>query len=83
MAILSNIFTVASPKIMGKAITALYEGSVMKLKGVDGAGIDFEYIGRILLILGILYVMSSIFTYIQQVIMATIAQRRYMSCVKI
>lgn len=75
MAILSNIFTVASPKIMGKAITALYEGSVMKLKGVDGAGIDFEYIGRILLILGILYVMSSIFTYIQQVIMATIAQK--------
>ncbi len=75
MAILSNIFEIASPKIMGRAITALYDGTVMKLKGIEGASIDFQYIGRILFILGVLYVISAIFTYIQQIIMVTIAQK--------
>lgn len=75
MTILSNVFTVASPKVMGKAITALYEGSVTKLKGIEGTSIDFKYIGKILVILGVLYIVSSIFTYIQQIIMATIAQK--------
>ena len=75
MAILSNIFEIASPKIMGRAITALYDGTVMKLKGIEGASIDFQYIGRILFILGVLYVIGAIFTYIQQIIMVTIAQK--------
>lgn len=75
MAILSNIFTIISPKVMGRAITALYEGSVQKIKGIEGAGIDFQYIGKILVILGVLYVISAIFTYIQQIAMATITQK--------
>ena len=60
---------------MGRAITALYEGSVQKIKGIEGAGIDFQYIGKILVILGVLYVISAIFTYIQQIAMATITQK--------
>lgn len=75
MAILSNIFTIISPKVMAKAITALYEGSVQKIKGIEGASIDFQYIGKILVILGVLYVISAIFTYIQQIAMATITQK--------
>ncbi|HEU5348987.1 MAG TPA: ABC transporter ATP-binding protein, partial [Ktedonobacterales bacterium] len=74
-AILSTIFTIVGPKILGLAITKLFEGFVMKLRHVPGASIDFAYIDRILLILGGLYILSSIFMYIQQYIMAGVAQR--------
>src|SRR5205823_3576704 len=43
-AILSTVFSIVSPKIMGLAITKLFAGVVLRLKGVPGAGIDFAYI---------------------------------------
>ena len=73
-AILSTIFMIVGPKIMGTAITELFEGAYGKLQGVPGAAIDFEKIGQILLLLGGLYVLSSLFSYIQQYIMSTVAQ---------
>ncbi len=73
-AILSTVFSIVGPKIMGMAITKIYEGVMMKLKGVQGAFIDFDYILSILLILVGLYVISAIFGYIQQYIMASVAQ---------
>ena len=45
-AIMSTAFAIVSPKIMGKATTKLFEGMMMKLKGVPGATIDFGYIGQ-------------------------------------
>ena len=75
MSILGTGFGIAGPKIMGKAITELFEGSIGKMKGVPGQGIDFDYILRILLILGGLYVASAFFTYIQQIIMVNISQK--------
>jgi ATP-binding cassette, subfamily B, multidrug efflux pump len=50
-AILSTIFTIVGPKILGLAITKLFEGFVLKIQHVPGATIDFAYIDRILLIL--------------------------------
>ena len=44
-AILSTVFAIVGPKIMGTAITELFEGAYGKFKGVPGAGIDFEKIG--------------------------------------
>ncbi|AHV99445.1 ABC transporter ATP-binding protein [Paenibacillus sabinae] len=73
-AILSTVFSILSPKIMGKATTKLFEGVVGKFKGVPGAAIDFGYINEILLILAGLYVLSALFGYIQQYIMAGVAQ---------
>ena len=75
MSILGAGFGIAGPKIMGKAITELFEGSMGKMKGVPGKGIDFDYILRILLILGGLYVASAFFTYLQQLIMVNISQK--------
>ncbi|HSU79814.1 MAG TPA: ABC transporter ATP-binding protein [Candidatus Angelobacter sp.] len=75
MAILSTAFSIVSPKILGFATTKIFEGSMMKLRGVPGAHIDFAYILNILLILLGLYVMSAIFGYFQQYIMAGVAQR--------
>lgn len=75
MAILSTVFAIVSPKIMGKATTKLFEGLGQKMMGIPGAAIDFAYIKNILLTLIGLYVMSALFSYIQQYIMAGVAQK--------
>ena len=74
-AILSTIFMIVGPKIMGTAITELFEGAYRKFQGVPGASINFDKIGHILLLLAGLYVISSLFNYIQQYIMSSVAQK--------
>lgn len=74
-AIMSTIFTIVGPKIMGEAITEIFNGLIAQFKGVPGATIDFGRIGQILLILAGLYVISSLFTYVMQYIMASVAQK--------
>ena len=46
-----------------------------KIKGTPGGGINFHYIFQILGALGVLYIFSVIFSYIQQYIMAGVAQK--------
>ncbi|PIY32805.1 MAG: ABC transporter [Candidatus Infernicultor aquiphilus] len=74
-AVASTVFSIVSPKVMGQAITKLFEGFLMKMKGLPNAAIDFKYISNIILILIGLYVISAIFNYIQQYIMADVAQK--------
>jgi ATP-binding cassette subfamily B protein len=74
-AILSTVFMIAGPKIMGTAITELFEGAYAKFQGVPGAAIDFTKIGQIMLWLAGLYVVSSLFNYLQQYLMSGIAQK--------
>ncbi len=69
----STIFTVIGPKILGKATTKIFNGLTGKLSG--GAGIDFAGIGRILLILLGLYVISAFFSFIQGLVMTSISQK--------
>lgn len=73
-AIISTVFMILGPKIMGNAVTELFEGAYGGLTGEPGGGIDFGAIGKILLLLGSLYVISSLFNYVQQFIMAGVAQ---------
>jgi len=73
-AIASTVSSIVSPKILGKATTLLFEGFMQKKLGVPGAGVDFDYVGRILFLLAGLYIASAIFGYIQQFIMAHVAQ---------
>ncbi|WP_374713588.1 ABC transporter ATP-binding protein [Symbiobacterium terraclitae] len=75
LAVLSTVFSIISPKIMGKATTKLFEGLMAKYLGLPGAGVDFAYIGRILVLLIVLYLISAAFGYAQQYIMAGIAQK--------
>ncbi|WP_256257558.1 MULTISPECIES: ABC transporter ATP-binding protein [unclassified Paenibacillus] len=74
-AILSTVFSIVSPKIMGDATTKLFEGMMAKMKGVPGASIDFGYIANILLVLAGLYIVSTLFSYLQQYAMAGVSQR--------
>lgn len=72
IAIASTIFAIVGPKILGKATTKLFEGVMEQIAG-SGSGIDFEYIGRIIVITLILYVLSSLFSYVQGWIMSGIS----------
>ncbi|WP_285800670.1 ABC transporter ATP-binding protein [Exiguobacterium sp. s160] len=74
-AILSTVFMIAGPKIMGIAITELFEGAYAKFTGVPGAEIDFTRIGQILSLLAGLYVISSLYNYVQQYLMSGVAQK--------
>nr|WP_244865139.1 ABC transporter ATP-binding protein [Xylanibacillus composti] len=74
-AILSTLFGILAPKIMGDATTKLFEGVMARMNGVEGAAIDFAYIGNIIVILIGLYAFSSIFSYVQQYVMAGVAQK--------
>ncbi len=71
----STVFNILSPKILGKAITRLFEGFMMKMQGVPGAAIDFPYILRILIILAGLYGAASLFNFLMQYLMAGVAQK--------
>jgi ATP-binding cassette subfamily B multidrug efflux pump len=75
MAVLSTLFSILGPKIMGEAVTKLFEGLMARFQGATGVTIDFEGIAQILLWLVALYVISAIFAYLQQYIMAGVAQR--------
>lgn len=71
-AIVSTAFTIAGPKILGQATTKLFEGVLGQITG-RGASIDFAYIGRVLLWALALYLLSSLFSFIQGWIMSAIA----------
>lgn len=73
MATASTVFNVAGPKVLGKATTGLSEGLMRKIAGTGG--IDFGYIGKILLIVLGLYVCSAIFNFVQGWIMTGISQK--------
>lgn len=74
-AIGSSAFSIVGPKILGKVTTAIFEGLINKVTTVDGAGIDFEYIGRIVLLLLGLYIISAIFSLVQGFVMSGVAQK--------
>jgi ATP-binding cassette, subfamily B, multidrug efflux pump len=74
-AVLGAVFAIVGPKILGLATTKLFEGFLAKFRHLPGAKIDFTYIGNVLLILIGLYLVSAAFTYLQQYIMAGVAQR--------
>jgi len=70
-AIASTVFNIVGPKVLGNATTALFNGVMAEIAGTGS--IDFNYIGRILLIMLILYVVSAIFAYLMGWIMAGVS----------
>jgi ATP-binding cassette, subfamily B, multidrug efflux pump len=74
-AIISTVFSIIGPRLLGNATTRLFEGVVAKATGVPGASIDFHYIGTIAIVLLGLYLASSLFSYIQGFIMSGIAMK--------
>ena len=73
IAVFSTVFNVVCPKVLGKATTALSEGIMRKINGIGG--IDFTYIGKILLFCLGLYLLSVLFNFTQGIIMTGITQK--------
>lgn len=73
-AILSTVFNILGPKILGNATTLIYEGIMNKISDSSN-GIDFGAIAQILIFLIILYALSAIFSYIQGFLMTNIAMK--------
>ena len=69
----STIFSIVGPKILGNATTELFNGIVNKVS--NNGGINFGKIGEILTFTLILYIISSIFSYVQGIVMANITQK--------
>ena len=70
-AVASTAASIAGPKILGRATTRLFEGVLAQLSGTGE--IDFDYIGRILLLTLGLYLLSTLFSYVQGWIMADVS----------
>jgi len=74
LAAISTVFNIFGPKILGKAITRLFEG-VMGMIAGTGTGIDFEYIGRIIILMATLYLISALINYVQGWVMSGITAK--------
>ncbi|KHD16803.1 multidrug ABC transporter ATP-binding protein [Clostridium butyricum] len=72
-AIGSTAFSIIGPKILGNATTEIFNGIMSKLSG--GSGIDFNKIGRILITLLGIYLISAVFSFIQGFIMTGVSQK--------
>ena len=77
-AIFGSIFTIVAPKILGLATTRLFEDLLAKYRAIQNhqpvPGMDFGYIGNVLLFLLGLYIISALFTFAQQYVMVGVAQ---------
>ena len=69
----STLFNIIGPKVLSKAITELFNGLMAKLYRTGG--INFDKIGRILLMLLGLYVISALLSLFQGWIMTGISQK--------
>lgn len=73
-AMASTIFSIVGPKILGNATTELFNGIMGKITGAS-EGIDFGAIGRILLFLVGLYLVSAGFSYLQGFVMTGVSMK--------
>lgn len=81
LTILSSVFQVMTPAVLGQATTVIYKGfmtGVAQQKAgiqVDQFPIDFDKIKQIILIVFLMYIASAIFGFVQQFVMSRISQR--------
>lgn len=72
-AIVSTVFSVIGPDILGKATTELANGLMAKIQGTGS--INFTKIGQILLFVLGLYLLSTLFNFVQGWLMTGVTQK--------
>ena len=72
-AMASVIFNIVGPKVLGSVTTKLYEGLVAKVAGTGS--VDFDWIGKTLLLLLGLYLASSACNLVQGWLMTGVTQK--------
>jgi ATP-binding cassette subfamily B protein len=71
LAIASTVAMIIGPKILGNATTKLFEGVMAQIAGTGS--VDFGYIGHIIVLTLMLYLVSALLSYGQGWIMANVA----------
>ncbi len=69
----STVFSIFGPKILAKATDKLTEGIMAKI--AHTGGIDFDAIGKILIFLGCIYLLSALLNYVQGFLTSGISQK--------
>lgn len=73
-AIIATVFDIFAPRQLGLATTEIFRAGVTIANGEPGAGVNFDLLREILLVLIVLYVCYQVFTYLQSFVMARVAQ---------
>ena len=73
LSVISTLFSVLGPKIMGIAINEIVAGIARKLEG--SGGIDFAAVLKVLIVLGIMYVISCFLIFVQSYIVTGLSQK--------
>ncbi len=73
MAIASTVFSILGPKIRGRQPQSCSKGSWGRFR--EQPGVDFVYIGNIVLLLAGLYFISALFSYVQGWIMTGVSMK--------
>ena len=74
-AVASTWFSILSPKILAHIINVIVAGMIPTSGNPGDAGVDFGAVLHSLGLLAALYVFSSVFSYLQQYVMAGVAQK--------
>ena len=74
-AIGSAAFSIVGPKILGNATTEIFNGLIKKITTANSEGINFDKIGKIIIFLLALYIISTIFSLIQGWMISGVAQK--------
>jgi len=79
LAVVSTVFAIIGPKIMGLATTRIADGIFARIEAYRQdlllPGFDFEYIARILIVLAVLYIISAVCGYFTTYMMAEVSQK--------
>lgn len=73
LAVISTVLSILGPIILGKGTDRLVEG--VMLASSNRGSVDFEAIGKIMIVLAVLYILSSVFLYIQGYVVSGIADK--------
>lgn len=68
------VINAITPRTEGLIITQLTEDVLAISKGLENAGIHFDYIIKVLILLGVLYVLSTLFTYVASFLLTNAIQ---------
>lgn len=71
-ALLSTVFSIVGPKLLGKVTTKLVEGIIAYLTGSDLLT-DFPYMGSLVAFLIVLYIISALCSYVQAFMMSRVS----------
>ena len=74
-AILSTVFSIVCPKILGNATTSIAESSMKAFQTQSAIQIDFDYLKKLAFILIGLFVISALFSFIQGFIISNVSQK--------